>query len=59
MTIREAMEGMHISNEYDYRIGFIDEMEAKVKQNFLLIVIVNWKKYMNSFAKSVDFQKIQ
>lgn len=24
MTIREAMEGMHISNEYDYRIGFID-----------------------------------
>lgn len=25
MTIREAMEGMNITNEYDYRIGFIDE----------------------------------
>lgn len=24
MTIREAIEGMNITNEYDYRIGFID-----------------------------------
>ena len=24
MTIKEAMEGMHITNEYDYRIGFIN-----------------------------------
>lgn len=24
MTIKEAMEGMNITNEYDYRIGFIN-----------------------------------
>lgn len=39
MTIREAMEGMHISNEYDYRIGFInaggqeDETELSADNN--------------------------
>ena len=39
MTIREAMEGMHISSEYDYRIGFInanwqeDETELSADNN--------------------------
>ena len=39
MTIREAMEGMYISNEYDYRIGFInaggheDETELSADSN--------------------------
>lgn len=43
MTIREAMEGMHISNEYDYRIGFInadgqeDETELSADSNEDLI----------------------
>ena len=33
MTIREAMEGMRIINEYDYRIGFInaDEQEDETE----------------------------
>ena len=33
MTIREAMEDMHISSEYDYRIGFInaDEQEDETE----------------------------
>ena len=39
MTIKEAMEGMNITNEYDYRIGFInadgqhDETELSVDNN--------------------------
>lgn len=39
MTIREAMEGMNITNEYDYRIGFIntdgdeDETELSADSN--------------------------
>lgn len=39
MTIREAIEGMHITNEYDYRIGFInadgqeDETELSADSN--------------------------
>lgn len=33
MTIKEAMEGMNISNKYDYRIGFInaDEQEDETE----------------------------
>lgn len=39
MTIREAIEGMNITNEYDYRIGFIyaegrhDETELSADNN--------------------------
>ena len=39
MTIKEAMEGMNITNEYDYRIGFInadgqhDETELSADNN--------------------------
>ena len=39
MTIREAIEGMNITNEYDYRIGFInsdrqeDETELSADSN--------------------------
>ena len=39
MTIREAMEGMHVSNAYNYRIGFLntdgqeDETELSADNN--------------------------
>lgn len=57
MTIREAMEGMHISSEYDYRIGFInadgqeDETELSADSNEDLVNTYETFCEDNGFSK--------
>lgn len=57
MTIREAMEGMHISNEYDYRIGFIDENGSESETEFSVDSNSELEEIYEQFCEECGFSK--
>lgn len=57
MTIREAMEGMNISNKYDYRIGFIDENGRESETEFSVDSNNELENIYERFCEGCGFSK--